>query len=152
MGPMHRLAHLPATYKDHHKTHHTFTNNLTGLVLFHGTLLDDFLMPVSTAIGGFIYVWVVSCIGLEAYVFSSFVWYCNTLNLLLSHAHDVRCSRLMVPLPEGANFVAYHYNHHLNPNSNFGLTKPSDMLWDKILGHDTVQRDGSSRMVAEKIE
>ncbi len=34
----------------------------------------------------------------------------------------------------------YHYVHHLSPSNNFGLTEPSDRLWDAILGVRTVKK------------
>ena len=137
-SPMHRLAHSPSLYKGHHKVHHEYTNNLTALVLYHGALLDDFLMPFTTAIGGFLYVCVLSLFSLEAEAFSNVSGYLIIFNTLMSHAHDVRCARLMAPLPDSLNFVAYHYVHHLSPSNNFGLTEPSDLLWDKILGVRTI--------------
>ena len=57
----------------------------------------------------------------------------------MSHASDVRCARLVAPLPNSLNFVAYHYVHHLSPCNNFGLTEPSDLLWDWILGQKTIR-------------
>ena len=51
-----------------------------------------------------------------------------------------RCARLMAPLPDGLNFVAYHYVHHLSPSHNYGLTEPSDMFWDKMLGVNTIKK------------
>ncbi len=33
--------------------------------------------------------------------------YLIIFNTLLSHAHDTRCARLMAPVPDGLNFVAY---------------------------------------------
>ena len=38
-----------------------------------------------------------------------------------------------------AVLVSYHV-HHINPNRNFGLTEPSDRLWDWILGVNTIQK------------
>ena len=31
----------------------------------------------------------------------------------------------MAPLPDSLNFVAYHYEHHLSPSNNYGLTEPT---------------------------
>jgi len=71
-------------------------------------------------------------------VFSNVSGYLVVCNTLMSHAHDVRCARLMAPLPDSLNFVAYHRVHHLHPSRNFGLTEPSDLLWDFILGVRTI--------------
>ena len=139
-SPMHRLAHRPSLYKGHHKEHHEYTHQLTSLVLFHGALLDDFLMPATTIVGGFLYVALLSLVGLEGEAFSSVQLYLITFNILMSHAHDVRCARLLAPLPDSLNFVAYHYVHHLRPSSNFGLTEPSDLLWDWLLGVRTIRK------------
>ena len=138
-SPMHRLAHRPSLYKGHHRVHHEYTTHLTALVLFHGALLDDFLMPASTIVGGFVFVALLSLVGLEGEAFSSTGLYLMSFNILMSHAHDVRCARLLAPLPDSLNFVAYHYVHHMRPSSNFGLTKPSDLLWDWLLGVRTIQ-------------
>lgn len=139
-SPMHRLAHAPAIYKWNHKTHHEYTNKLTALVLYHGALLDDFLMPASTIVGGFLYMWFLGLAGLQAEAFSNVGSYLIVCNTLMSHAHDVRCARLMAPLPDSLNFVAYHYVHHLSPCNNFGLTEPSDLLWDRVLGVRTIRK------------
>ena len=157
-SPMHRLTHHPLLYKKLHKEHHTYTNNLTSLVLYHGTHLDDFLMPLTTAVGGFLYTLILHAVGLPTYIgFSNLTLYIGMINNLLSHAHDIRCAKLIAPLPDNLNFVAYHYVHHLNPNSNFGLTEPTDMLWDWILGVKTITKynpDGSdtSTTVAEPLD
>jgi sterol desaturase/sphingolipid hydroxylase (fatty acid hydroxylase superfamily) len=137
-SPLHRLTHHPKIYQHHHKEHHTYTNNLTSLVLYHGTLLDDFLMPFTTTIGGFLYVYGLSWWGLQGQAYSNLVGYLILQNTLLSHAHDIRCARLLAPLPDALNFVAYHFCHHLSPSNNFGLTELSDRLWDWILGVDTI--------------
>merc|ERR1711963_3530 len=105
--------------------------------------LDDFLMPLSTTFGGYFYVRLVTCLG--CYGYSSFTAYVMVLNTLMSHAHDLRCARLLAPLPDSLNFVAYHYIHHLNPDKNFGLTKPSDLIWDKVLGKTTIATDGEMK-------
>ena len=139
-SPMHRLSHHPSLYKGNHKVHHEYTNKLTALVLYHGSLLDDFLMPFTTAIGGFLYVLLLSRFGLEGQAFSNLSGYLVICNTLMSHAHDVRCARLMAPLPDSLNFVAYHYVHHLSPANNFGLTEPSDLLWDRLLGVQTIRK------------
>ena len=139
-SPLHRLAHHPRLYRFHHKEHHQYTNHLTALVLYHGALLDDFLMPFTTLVGGFLYVLLLGLAGLEAEAFSNVSGYLVIYNTLLSHAHDVRCSRLLAPLPDSLNFVAYHYVHHLSPSNNYGLTKPSDLLWDWLLGVRTIRK------------
>eukprot|EP00450_Noctiluca_scintillans_P001145 CAMPEP_0194499804 /NCGR_PEP_ID=MMETSP0253-20130528/15994_1 /TAXON_ID=2966 /ORGANISM="Noctiluca scintillans" /LENGTH=336 /DNA_ID=CAMNT_0039341591 /DNA_START=53 /DNA_END=1063 /DNA_ORIENTATION=+ len=138
-SPFHRLMHHPALYQDNHKIHHQYTNKLTSLVLYHGTLLDDFMMPVTTAIGGFVFVSTLSLVGLQGAAFSSITSYLVIFHTLMSHAHDTRCARLMAPLPDSLNFVAYHYVHHLSPCNNFGLTKPSDLIWDTVLGVRTIR-------------
>lgn len=139
-SPFHRISHLPSLYKGNHKVHHEYTRKLTALVLYHGSLLDDFLMPFSTAIGGFLYVYLLSMAGLEAEAYSNVSGYLIICNTLMSHGHDVRCARLMAPLPDAVNFVAYHYVHHLSPCNNYGLTEPSDVLWDAVLGVRTIRK------------
>lgn len=152
-SPMHRLAHHPKLYKEHHKVHHEYTNQLTALVLYHGALLDDFLMPFSTSIGGLAYTMLLGLVGLEQEGFSNVAGYLMVLNTLLSHAHDTRCARLLAPLPDDLNFVAYHYVHHLSPCHNFGLTKPSDLIWDRLLGVSTIRRledfEGTKNLVED---
>lgn len=143
-SPMHRLAHHPLVYTAHHKEHHTYTNELTSLVLYHGTLLDDFLMPATTVVGGLLWVLLLGAAGLEHEAFSNLGVYLLICNTLMSHAHDVRCARLMAPLPQGLNFVAYHWVHHISPSHNFGLTEPSDMLWDWLLGVSTIKQPGDN--------
>jgi sterol desaturase/sphingolipid hydroxylase (fatty acid hydroxylase superfamily) len=141
-SPMHRWLHSiktgPLAYKKHHKKHHEYTNKLTALVLFHGTLLDDFLMPVTTILGGYLYLYLASLVGLEGSCFSNFSLQLVLYNQLFSHSHDVRCASLVVPLPDSMNFGAYHRVHHLHPSNNFGLTLPSDLIWDRILGVNTI--------------
>jgi len=139
-SPLHRLAHHPRLYHGHHKSHHDYTTKLTALVLYHGALLDDFLMPFTTSVGGALYVILLSLFGLQGEAFSSLQVYLLIFNTLLSHAHDTRCARLLAPLPDDLNFVAYHYVHHLSPTNNYGLTKPSDMFWDRLLGVDTIRK------------
>ena len=129
-SPLHRLSHHPRLYVGHHKEHHEYTNTLTALVLYHGALLDDFLMPLTTSFGGALWAILLGCVGLEREAFSNVMEYLVIFNTLLSHAHDTRCARLMAPLPDELNFVAYHYVHHLSPANNFGLTEPSDRIWD----------------------
>ena len=136
---MHRLSHRYG-YKYNHKEHHEYTNKLTALVLYHGTLLDDFLMPFTTTIGGILYVLAANQLGFMADSFSNVTAYLVVFNTVLSHAHDIRCSRLLAPLPDELNFVAYHYVHHLSPANNFGLTEPSDKFWDYILGVKTIAK------------
>lgn len=137
-SPMHRLCHH-YFYKAHHKIHHEYTNKITSLVLYHGALLDDFIMPLTTSFGGFIYICLLANFGLETQAFSNLTGYIVIFNTLMSHAHDTRCARLMAPLPDDLNFVAYHYVHHLSPMHNFGLTKPSDIIWDRLLGVNTIR-------------
>eukprot|EP00929_Paragymnodinium_shiwhaense_P010144 TRINITY_DN114644_c0_g1_i1.p1 TRINITY_DN114644_c0_g1~~TRINITY_DN114644_c0_g1_i1.p1 ORF type:complete len:318 (+),score=36.97 TRINITY_DN114644_c0_g1_i1:77-1030(+) len=137
-SPMHRLMHHSKIYALNHKTHHSYTNKLTSLVLYHGELLDDFLMPITTTLGGYIYHWILMQCGFADQAFSNVVGYLIIFNNILSHAHDVRCASLIVPLPDSLNFAAYHRVHHLNPNANYGLTRPSDMFWDAVLGQDTI--------------
>lgn len=139
-SPMHRATHSSLVYKHHHKSHHDYTNKLTALVLFHGNLLDDFLMPFTTTIGGFIYVLLLRQFGLESQFSSNLTQYLVAVNILLSHAHDIRCAKLLAPLPDGLNFVAYHYVHHISPANNFGLTEPSDLLWDYVFGVKTIAK------------
>ena len=85
---------------------------------------------------------LLSLVGLQGEAFSNVSGYLVIFNTLLSHAHDVRCARLMAPLPDSLNFVAYHYEHHLSPSNNYGLTEPSDIIWDRILGVSTVRKPG----------
>ena len=140
-SPMHRITHHPRIYKSHHKSHHEYTNKLTALVLYHGNLLDDFLMPFTTTLGGFLYTIVLSkVLGVEGQAFSNLTGYLIVFNTLLSHSHDIRCARLLAPLPDELNFVSYHYVHHISPANNFGLTEPSDKLWDYLLGVKTISK------------
>jgi len=88
-SPLHRMMHDPRIYKAlGHKVHHEYKTQLTALVLYHGTLLDDFLMPVTTVLGGFLYVALMSLVGLEASAFSNVGGYFLVCNTLMSHAHD----------------------------------------------------------------
>jgi len=139
-SPLHRLSHLPRFYTGNHKTHHEFTDRLTALVLYHGELLDDFLMPLTTSFGGAVWAILLGCVGLEGQAYSNVMEYLIIFNTLLSHAHDTQCARLMAPLPDELNFVAYHYVHHLSPACNFGLTEPSDRVWDWLLGVKTIRK------------
>lgn len=141
-SPMHRATHSPLIYKHHHKSHHEYTNKLTALVLYHGNLLDDWLMPLTTTIGGFLYFLLLSQFGLLGETGSNLTLYLMVFNTLLSHAHDIRCARLLAPLPDELNFVAYHYVHHISPSQNFGLTEPSDQIWDYLLGVKTIVKPG----------
>lgn len=136
-SPLHRLEHHRLTYASHHKVHHEFTNKLTALVLYHGTLLDDFLMPMTTAIGAVIFAELIHWSGFQVYGSSNLSELLMLFNTMFAHAHDVRCANLMFPLPNYLNFSAYHQVHHLNPGKNFGLTLPSDLIWDKLLGVQT---------------
>eukprot|EP01083_Nonionella_stella_P067609 178947_1 len=139
-SPMHRAAHSPKVYEYHHKTHHEYTNTLTALVLYHGNLLDDFLMPLTAAVGSFLYIVLLSLFGLEGQSISNLTAYLTVFNMMLSHAHDIRCARLLAPLPDEFNYVAYHYVHHVSPANNFGLTEPSDLIWDCLLGVKTIAK------------
>ncbi|GFH58020.1 predicted protein [Chaetoceros tenuissimus] len=139
-SPLHRLTHHSSIYKSMHKTHHEFTNNLTSLVLYHANYFDDFLMAFTTVIGGILYFQVLQVFGMHSQMTSNFVEYMVVFNTLLSHAHDIRCAKLLAPVPDEMNFVAYHYVHHLFPSNNFGLTEPSDKLWDWILGVETIMK------------
>jgi len=151
-SPMHRLLHHGRVYGLMHKTHHEFTNTLTSLVLYHGELLDDFLMPFTVTIGGGLYTVFASMIGCSAY--SNVCEYLIIMATLLSHAHDTRCARLLAPLPDELNFVAYHYVHHLTPSNNFGLTEPSDLFWDWLLGVNTIRKmtdlEESQKVILER--
>lgn len=142
-SPVHRFMHShPYFFQHYHKTHHLYNNTqLTSLVLYLSHDFDNFLMAMaSTGVGAWL-LWIVSL--------TLFPNYCPTSNLTflllvvstqLSHAHDVRCARLIAPgIPDGLNFVAYHYVHHCNPACNFGLSMVSDMIWDWILGVSTIQ-------------
>jgi hypothetical protein len=95
-SPMHRLTHHPSVYKTHHKEHHEYTNHLTSLVLYHGTLLDDFLMPFTTTFGGIAYACVLNQIGFPGQRYSNVTIYLLIFNTLLSHAHDIRCGKAHV--------------------------------------------------------
>jgi hypothetical protein len=50
-SPLHRIEHRGKRYARSHKRHHEFTDNLTSMVLFYGTLFDDLLMPATTIVG-----------------------------------------------------------------------------------------------------
>lgn len=139
-SPMHRLEHAIA-YKYHHKKHHSYTNEINSLVLYHGAYLDDFMMPVTMTIGYFAYARLAGALGLGASAFSNVSEWLLLMNTLLSHAHDARCASLILPVPDSLNFAAYHRVHHLNVARNFGLTLPSDIIWDKILGVNTIEMD-----------
>ena len=76
---------------------HEYTTKLTALVLYHGALLDDFLMPLTTTLGGFLYVAVLSRFGMHGEAFSNLGGYLVVQNTLLSHASDPRCARLLAP-------------------------------------------------------
>jgi len=77
----------------------------------------------------------------EFEVFSSMSLYLGLMNILFSHAHDIRMARLITFfVPDELNLAAYHYVHHLDPSSNFGLTEFSDFFWDRLLGVRTVRK------------
>ncbi|CAE8605698.1 unnamed protein product [Polarella glacialis] len=137
-SPMHRLAHHRLVYSKSHKVHHEYTNKITSLVFYHGTYLDDFLMAVTTTFGAFLYVWLSSCVGCQMSANSNMVELLMAFNTLFSHPHDVRCASLIVPVPNALNFAAYHRVHHIHHGSNFGLTLPSDLVWDALLGCKTI--------------
>jgi len=155
-SPMHRLEHR-ICYAQHHKQHHSFVNHINSLVLYYGAYLDDFMMPVTMTIGYFTYAKLCGWLGLGASAFSNVSEWLLLMNTLLSHAHDARCASLILPVPDSLNFAAYHRVHHLNPARNFGLTLPSDLIWDKILGVNTIcldvdQAEKEGRESAGKIE
>jgi hypothetical protein len=139
-SPVHRLEHK-ILYKYHHKEHHNYTTKINSLVLYHGALLDDFIMPVTMTFGYFVYHWLCANAGMAASAFSNVSEWLLLFNTLLSHAHDERCASLILPVPDSLNFAAYHRVHHLNPARNFGLTVASDLIWDKILGVSTIEMD-----------
>lgn len=133
-SPMHRLSHHPSVYKTHHKEHHEYTNHLTSLVLYHGTLLDDFLMPFTTTFGGIAYACVLNLIGFSGQGYSNVTIYLLIFNTLLSHAHDIRCGKSHVPLESLLLFCCFcvcptrHFFHFFFPVSLFPptTTSPSD--------------------------
>lgn len=138
-SPMHRMLHHPSVYAMNHKKHHDYTDQITSLVLYHGTSLDDMLMPFTTTIGQVLW-WLL----IRDYYdpWCNMILYLVVPATLFSHAHDARCAHLMVPgLPENLNFVAYHHLHHLEPSKHYGLTLPSDLFWDFVLGVDTRKID-----------
>lgn len=137
-SPMHRVEHVVG-YSKHHKLHHEYVNNLAMPVLYHGTYADDFLMPVTTTVGGLVYMLIAHQFGLAGSTYSNLVDWLIIYNMLFSHAHDVRVANLLLPVPPALNFAAYHRVHHLAPNNNFGLTLPSDLLWDKLLNVQTIR-------------
>lgn len=137
-SPMHRVEHVVG-YSKHHKLHHEYVNNLAMPVLYHGTYADDFLMPVTTTFGGLVYMLIAHQFGLAGSTYSNLVDWLIIYNMLFSHAHDVRVANLLLPVPPALNFAAYHRVHHLAPNNNFGLTLPSDLLWDKMLNVQTIR-------------
>jgi hypothetical protein len=118
-------------YATEHKKHHTYVRNLTNLVLFYGTLLDDFLMPATTVLGG------VLALLLDLYKPSNLVWTVMITQLPYSHASDQRLASLFCPLPKSLNFIDYHLQHHLDPNRHFGLLAITDVIWDTILRSNT---------------
>uniref|UniRef100_A0A7S4IHZ8 Fatty acid hydroxylase domain-containing protein n=1 Tax=Odontella aurita TaxID=265563 RepID=A0A7S4IHZ8_9STRA len=136
--PLHRWLHAPCRYSQQHKGHHEFMGQLTSLVIYHGDIKDDLLMSVSINLGVIFYFYLASLVGLEKSIFSTVTVLLNSFNGMFSHAHDIRCAGLIVPLRDEMNFAAYHRLHHLYPNCNFGLTMPSDLFWDKVLGQNTI--------------
>lgn len=99
------------------------------------------MMPATMTVGYFCYAWLAGVFGYGAEVFSNVSEWLLLMNTLLSHAHDEKCASLILPVPDSLNFAAYHRVHHLNVSKNFGLTLPSDIIWDKILGVNTIEMD-----------
>lgn len=135
---MHKSMITAACY---HKVHHSYTNKINSLVLYHGAFLDDFMMPFTMTIGYFGYAQLCAALGMAGSAFSNLSEWLLLFNTLLSHAHDERCASLILPTPDSLNFATYHRVHHINPARNFGLTLPSDIIWDKILGVNTICMD-----------
>lgn len=103
-----------------------------------GTTLDDCIMPLTAAVGLAIWWWLS-----HRWInpSSNINLYMAVTSMLFSHAHDQRCAHIIIPLlPDDLNLVAYHHMHHIHPTKNFGLTKPSDMIWDWFLNVDTIYR------------
>lgn len=148
-SPMHRLEHV-FLYAKNHKHHHEYVNKLAMPVLYHGTYIDDFFMPVTTTFGGFMYMMMASCFGMAGSTYSNVVDWLIIYNMLFSHAHDVRVANLLLPVPPALNFAAYHRVHHLAPGNNFGLTLPSDLIWDKLLNVQTIRDPVEAAKAMEK--
>jgi sterol desaturase/sphingolipid hydroxylase (fatty acid hydroxylase superfamily) len=120
-------------------------------VIYHGIVQDDIFMPATTVIGSLLYTYLVSTLlppGTAA--FSNATEWLLLYNTIFSHAHNDRCATFIVPLPTGMNFAAYHRIHHLQPNSNFGLTLSSDLVWDTLLGVNTVVNPGDHTLTQAK--
>merc|ERR1719159_360608 len=108
-------------------------------------------MPFTMTIGYFAYAKLCATFGMAGAAFSNLSEWLLLFNTLLSHAHDSRCASLILPVPDSLNFAAYHRVHHINPAKNFGLTMPSDMLFDKLLGVRTICMDEAEALAeAEK--
>ena len=138
-SPLHRYMHVASHYQTQHKKHHAYVRSLTNLVLYYGTLLDDFLMPVTTVLGGFLSLWLEDATGRTGLLNpSNLVTTMILTQLPYSHASDQRLASLFCPLPKSLNFIDYHLQHHLDPQTNFGLLVITDMIWDAILGTTTV--------------
>lgn len=136
-SPAHRLTHHKKIYKYLHKGHHAATTQLSGLELYRGELVDTLLMSSCVVIGNYVAFWIVHRVGYSFNMLSNTVWYLYNYFLPQSHASDCRIANLLAPLPEALNFAAYHHVHHVDPALNYGLTVPSDFLWDYILGVKT---------------
>jgi len=139
-SPMHRLTHHPLIYKRLHKGHHATTTQLSGLELWRGHALDDIIMAATIIVGFSATMVICTRLGL-GYAFnplSNTAWYIYQVYLPYSHASDSRLAALIAPMPEALNFAAYHHVHHQDPSKNYGLTLPSDLLWDTLLGARTI--------------
>ena len=138
-SPLHRYMHAASHYQTQHKKHHAYVRNLTNLVLYYGTLVDDFLMPLTTILGGLLSLLLEEATDRTGLLNpSNLVTTMILTQLPYSHASDRRLASLFCPLPKSLNFIDYHLQHHLEPQSNFGLLVITDMIWDAILGTTTV--------------
>eukprot|EP00285_Hemiselmis_virescens_P014552 CAMPEP_0173393832 /NCGR_PEP_ID=MMETSP1356-20130122/22339_1 /TAXON_ID=77927 ORGANISM="Hemiselmis virescens, Strain PCC157" /NCGR_SAMPLE_ID=MMETSP1356 /ASSEMBLY_ACC=CAM_ASM_000847 /LENGTH=322 /DNA_ID=CAMNT_0014351913 /DNA_START=69 /DNA_END=1034 /DNA_ORIENTATION=- len=137
-SPMHRLTHHRKLYKWLHKGHHAATNQLSGLELYRGELADDVMMAGCVTVATYLLCWAMQRTNYTFSLFSNTSWYLNQYFLVQSHASDARVANLLAPLPEALNFAAYHHVHHVDPSLNYGLTLPSDMVWDALLGVRTI--------------
>lgn len=138
-SPVHRCTHSRMLYGPVHKKHHEYTNELTSLILYHAEHIDDFLMPFAAAVGNLLMMAVLYQIGIHNCLSNNVISYLIAIQQTYSHASDYRLGSLILPVPVELNFAAYHRVHHLNPSRNFGLTKPSDIVWDRLLGTSTTQ-------------
>ena len=138
---MHRLAHHPRLYRGHYKEHHEYTNQLTALVLYHGALLDDFLMPVTTTVGGALYILLLSLVGLEERPSQR-----ERLLGDLQHAALPRARRPLRTADGAAARLAQLRRVPLRappePVEQLRPHRASDIIWDRILGVSTVRKPG----------